>query len=714
MSPEISTLTTRRHQVFPVLEEPEVQRLMRFGEPRTFEPGDNLATAGRRSEGVMVILSGNVRVTRTDVSGVEEHIVTYGPRSFLGGLEQLAGRPSLVDARAVEAVTALVIAPERLRTLFVGEAALGERILRALILRRVLLLESSAGGPVIVGYADDRNVLRLEGFLRRNGHPQQTLDAAVDPGAKAIIERFHIDANELPVVLCPSGELLRNPTEDELASCLGLVSPLDPTRRYDVAVVGAGPAGLSAAVYAASEGLSVLVLDRHAFGGQAGASARIENYLGFPTGISGLALTARAYNQAQKFGVEMAIPRTVMRLECPGDSGSGMFSLRLTDNECVRARSVVVATGARYRRLEVENLTPFEGSSVHYWASPLEARLCAGQEVVVVGGGNSAGQAVVYLATVASTVWVLLRSQDLGAKMSSYLVERISGLENVEVVPRANIIALMGENGFLDAVRWRAGDLPEVQRQIHHLFLFIGADPNSSWLTDAGVALDSKGFVLTGGDLARQPLETSRAGIFAVGDIRSGSVKRVATAVGDGAQVVASLHQYLAGGDKPRAPPPGGQTLVVQATDLATAESTHNSFPRRKTLTESGMKTPKSGIDPAFVEKQRQYLLRLRASLVAAAEATESEEAEVKGDRTGGAMESEDDAQELDALERDGNLVVRGVERLERVDRALQKIAEGTYGLSDRSGEPIPRERLEAVPEALYTLSEEEVRERNR
>jgi len=563
MPPEISTLTTRRHQVFPVLEEAEVQRLARFGEPRSFESGEYLATAGRHSPGVMVILSGNVRVTRKDLVGVEEHIVTYGPRSFLGGLEQLAGRPSLVDARAVGPVTAIVIAPERLRTVFIGEAALGERVMRALILRRVLLLESSAGGPVIVGYADDRNVLRLEGFLRRNAHPQQTLDAATDPGAKAIIERFHIGVSDLPVVLCPNGELLRNPTEAELAACLGLVSPLDPSRIYDVAVVGAGPAGLSAAVYAASEGLSVLVVDRHAFGGQAGASARIENYLGFPTGISGIALTARAFNQAQKFGVEMAIPKTVTGLDCPCESSSGMFVLCLADDERVRARSVVVATGARYRRLAVENLPSFEGSSVHYWASPLEARLCAGQEVAVVGGGNSAGQAVVYLATVVSKVWLLLRGKDLAAKMSSYLVERIGGLENVEVVPQATISALEGANGFLEAVRWRNGDLTEVRRPIRHLFLFIGADPNSAWLTGGGVALDGKGFVLTGGEVGRRALETSRAGIFAVGDIRSGSIKRVATAVGDGAQVVASLHQYLATGDDRRVQPPGGQALVV-------------------------------------------------------------------------------------------------------------------------------------------------------
>ena len=543
MSPEISTITTRRHQMFPVLNEQELQRIKRFGELRTFEPGESLAAAGRRSAGVMVILSGSVKVFRRDVSGVEEHIVTYAPGGFLGGLEQLSGRPSLVDAVAEGAVSALVIAPDRLRTLFISEAVLGERILRALILRRMLLLEAGAGGPVIVGSPDDRDVLRLEGFLRRNAHPQQTLKAGVDPEANVLIERFHIEASELPVVLCPNGQLLRNPSEAELASCLGLVSTVDPQRVYDVTVVGAGPAGLSAAVYAASEGLSVLVLDRHAFGGQAGASSRIENYLGFPTGISGMALTARAYNQAQKFGVETAIPKTVVGL----DSNAGLFSLHLADEEVVRTRAVIVASGARYRELAVEDLASFEGSSVHYWASPLEGKLCAGQEIIVVGGGNSAGQAVVFLSSIVSKLWLLLRGKELASKMSSYLVNRIRGLENVEVVPEANITSLEGKHGSLEAVCWRQNGI-EVRRPIHHVFLFIGAEPNSSWLANAGVALDSRGFVLTGTEAGRRTLETSRAGIFAVGDIRSGSAKRVATAVGDGAQVVANLHEYLATG----------------------------------------------------------------------------------------------------------------------------------------------------------------------
>lgn len=548
-SSDASSVATRHHQMFPVLDAMQMERLRSFGEPRKFNTGENLASAGRHSEGVMVILGGSVSVSRRDVTGIEEHIVTYRRGGFLGGLEQLAGRPSLVDARADGAVSALVISPERLRSLLIHEASLGERILRALILRRVLLLEANAGGPVILGPANDRDVLRLQGFLRRNAHPQQTFNAVADPEAKVLIERFHIESTDLPVVLCPNGELLTNPTEAELARCLGLVSSVDPARVFDVTVVGAGPAGLSAAVYAASEGLSVLVLDRHAFGGQAGTSSRIENYLGFPTGISGLALTARAYNQAQKFGVEMAIPRTVTSVERATDSSSRPFSLALSEDETVRTRAIVVATGARYRRLSIEGLTPFEGSSIHYWASPLEARLCVAQEVVVVGGGNSAGQATVYLSTTASKVWLLLRGRHLSEKMSSYLVSRITSLENVEVVSEARISALEGEHGFLEAVCWRQRCQPEVRRRIHHLFLFIGAEPNSTWLSNAGIALDSRGFVLTGRELGCRPLETSRPGIFAIGDIRSGSPKRVAAAVGDGAQVVASLHEYLVNGD---------------------------------------------------------------------------------------------------------------------------------------------------------------------
>ncbi len=540
--------------MFPVMSPAELVRVRCFGDIRSYEDGDSLGKVGESGHGLAVILSGKVAIARRDPSGSLQPIVTPGPGAFTGELGQLAGRPSLVDGRAVGLVEALIIPPERLRALLVAEADLGERIMRALILRRVGLLETGAGGPVIIGRSEDGDVLRLEGFLRRNGHPQQTLSPETDPEAMALIERFHIDNAHLPMVLCPDGTLLRNPTENELARCLGLVGSIDPGRIYDVAVVGAGPAGLSAAVYAASEGLSVLVLDSLAFGGQAGASARIENYLGFPTGISGMALMARAYNQAQKFGVEMAIPDTVTGLVSAADEERGGVTLLLSNGERVRSRSLVIASGARYRRLDVTGLEAFEGSGVHYWASPLEAKLCAGQEVALVGGGNSAGQAVAYLSSQVSKVWLLLRGPDIAAHMSRYLVDRIRSQSNVEVVTQASISSLEGSNGRLEAVHWRQGaSSADIRRPIHHLFLFIGADPNTGWLPRSGVAVDAKGFVLTGQDagVGRTSLGTSRPGAFAVGDVRSGSIKRVATAVGEGAQVVAALHSFLAAAGRP-------------------------------------------------------------------------------------------------------------------------------------------------------------------
>jgi thioredoxin reductase (NADPH) len=491
----------------------------------------------------MIIFSGKVDVTYRESSGRLQTIVSHGPGDFIGELAQMSGRPALVDSIATEAVQALVIQPNRLRSLFVAEADLGERIMRALILRRVGLLETQAG-PVIVGQAENGDVLRLQVFLRRNGHPHRLIDPATDAEAKTLIERFHVDPEQLPIVLCQSGQLLRNPSEDELARCIGLVGPIDPARVFDVAVIGAGPAGLATAVYAASEGLSVLVLDCRAFGGQAGASARIENYLGFPTGITGLALMARAYNQAQKFGAEMAIPDQVNAL---GEDGNH-FVLRLADGERVTARAVVIASGARYRRLGVNNLDAFETSSVHYWASPLEAKLCSNQAVALVGAGNSAGQAAVYLASQGAKVKMIVRGADLGATMSRYLVDRIEGNANIEVIARASITSLEGHDGILETVRYRQASGEEKAEPIRHLFLFIGAEPNTDWLAGSDVALDAKGFVLTGADSGsdRHPLETNRRGVFAIGDVRANSVKRVAAAVGEGAQVVAALHSYLA------------------------------------------------------------------------------------------------------------------------------------------------------------------------
>ena len=549
MASRPSIIEQRGEQMLPVLDALEIERVRRFGECRSFAKGAALLTIGQVGPGLMVILSGRVDVTHVDKTGQRLSIVGHGPGEFVGELAQLAGRPALADVTAEEPVQALVIAPDRLRALLIAEAELGERIMRALIIRRVGLLETGSGGPIVVGRADNGNVLRLQIFLRRNGQPQQLLDPDIDTEAKALIERFHVDPGQLPIVLCPSGQLLRNPTEDELARCIGLVGPIDPNHIFDVAVVGAGPAGLAAAVYAASEGLSAIVLDARGFGGQAGASARIENYLGFPTGITGLALMARAYNQAQKFGAEMAIPDEVSALDVPNDDSSP-FVLRLRDGERVSTRSVVIASGAKYRRLAVAKLDEFEMTSVHYWASPLEAKLCAKQEIALVGAGNSAGQAAVYLASQAAKVWMLVRRPSLNETMSRYLVERIESLPNVEVVTGAQVSGLEGRNGVMEAVRWRVdGAGQDVQRPVRHLFLFIGAEPNTDWLAGSGVKLDAKRFVLTGADAGplRHALETSRRGVFAIGDVRATSIKRVAAAVGEGAQVVAALHASLAG-----------------------------------------------------------------------------------------------------------------------------------------------------------------------
>jgi len=548
--PTQPVILTRHPQMFPTLELSEIERVRRFGTVRSYGAGEPLVKAGDVGHGLTIILSGHVDITQHDESGRRVLIVTHGPGNFMGELAQLAGRPALVDGHAQGPVEALNIPPESLRALLISEAELGERVMRALILRRVGLLETGAGGPVIVGREENGDVLRLVGFLRRNGHPHQTLNPETDPEAKALIERFHVDPGQLPIVLCPSGQMLRNPSEVELARCIGMVGPIDPDRIYDVAIVGAGPAGLATAVYAASEGLSVLVLDCRAFGGQAGASARIENYLGFPTGIAGIALMARAYNQAQKFGAEMAIPDEVLSLDAASTTGDAQFTLRLSNNERATARSIVIASGARYRRIAVSNLEDFEGTSVHYWASPIETRLCTGQEVVVVGAGNSAGQAVVYLASYVEKVWLLVRGPSLQASMSRYLVDRISGLANVEVVLQAEISALEGHDRILEAVRWRGPSGKIVRRPVRHLFLFIGAEPNTDWLTSSRIALDPKGFVLTGGDVSAdgEALETSQRGVFAIGDVRSGSIKRVASAVGEGAQVVATLHRFLGEG----------------------------------------------------------------------------------------------------------------------------------------------------------------------
>ncbi|HWY14620.1 MAG TPA: FAD-dependent oxidoreductase [Rhizomicrobium sp.] len=539
------TIETRREQMFPTLDTSDLARARRFGEVRSWAKGERVMTAGETSPGMVVILSGEVAVAQHDAMGSHEAIVTHTPGSFMAELTSLSGSAALADGVAQSAIEAIVIPPPRLRDLMVQEADLGERIMRALILRRVALIESGYGGPVIIGRADDSDVLRLEGYLTRNGHPHQRLDPETDEAAQAV-ERYHVESDGLPIVLCPGGQMLRNPSENELARCLGLIKPIDEAKLYDVAIAGAGPAGLAAAVYAGSEGLSVLMLDCRAFGGQAGASARIENYLGFPTGITGMRLMARAFNQAQKFGVEMAIPEEIQRLRSGPDRE---FVLETARDQRIRARAVVIATGARYRRPNIANLAEFEGSHVHYWASPIEAKLCVNEEVALVGAGNSAGQAAVFLATHATKVWLLMRGRDLRASMSSYLVDRIAAQDNIEVLAETELAALEGENGHLDSVRWvHRPSGRETRRPVRHLFLFMGAEPNADWLASSGVEVDAKGFVRTNPELNRafRPMQTSWPGIFAIGDVRACSVKRVASAVGEGAQVVASIHAWLA------------------------------------------------------------------------------------------------------------------------------------------------------------------------
>ena len=501
VEPTQTLIATRGAQMFPVLTSDEMTRLRRFGETRRFHEGEALATVGQSGLGLVLILDGEVEISQHDEFGQRTHIVTHQRGSFMGELAQLSGRPSLVDAYALTNVEAVVLPPERLRALLIAEADLGERIMRALILRRVGLIESGAG-PIIIGPGDDADVLRLTNFLTRNGHPHQHLDPATDSCAATLVERFKVEVEELPIVLCPGGALLRNPPEGTLARCIGLVGPIDPDRLFDVIVIGAGPAGLATAVYAGSEGLSVLVLDCRAFGGQAGASARIENYLGFPTGISGMALMGRAFSQAQKFGVEMAIPDEVMKLEC----GRDPCRVQISTGEIAKARAVVIATGARYRRLDVERLEEFEGTSVHYWASPLEADLTVGHDVALVGGGNSAGQATVFLAGRARRVTLIAR-RPLSQTMSQYLIDRIQSLSNVDVVIGCEIAALEGSDGALEAVKWRdRGSGTEVRHPAKYLFSFIGAQPNTDWLAGSGLELDERGFLTDGRRGGRGPL----------------------------------------------------------------------------------------------------------------------------------------------------------------------------------------------------------------
>ncbi|KIO48545.1 thioredoxin reductase [Nitrosospira sp. NpAV] len=551
------SLESRRGQMFPRLTPTEIDRLRRFGTVRTWQPGEILFDPCTPGTGMFVLLSGHILITRKNGLGIEIPIIKSGPGSFTGEVGQLSGRPPLAYGRALEVVEALVIDPPSLRAVVVAEAELGERIMRAMILRRMGLIETGGGGPLLIGAPGGVGIVRLQGFLSRNGHPHLALDPALDSVAEDVMKLHQPHPDELPLVVCPDGTVLKCPTERELAHHLGLYIDLGPDHVYDVAIVGAGPAGLACAVYAASEGLSVLVLDTHAFGGQAGASARIENYLGFPTGISGQALTGRAYVQAQKFGAQMVVPVKVTSLDCTRFP----HALQLDCGVRVSAKTVVIATGAKYRRPAIPELEKYEGRGVYYWASPIEAALCGQEEVVLVGGGNSAGQAIVFLAGHAAHVHHLIRGAGLENSMSKYLIDRIGSLANVTLHRESEIVAIEGGEEGVSAVQWRHRQNGSVQTRLtRRIFLFVGADPNTEWLENCGVKLNDRGFVCTGLDLSpadyarsahskngRRPLqlETSVPGIFAIGDARADSTKRVAAAVGDGAAVVSQLHTLL-------------------------------------------------------------------------------------------------------------------------------------------------------------------------
>jgi thioredoxin reductase (NADPH) len=546
------TLGSRRHQMFPQLTDAEITRISRFGTPRRYRRGERLFAAGEPGPGMFVVLKGTVVISQRDGLGHVVPIASQGPGHFLAEVSQLSGRHALVDGYAEEDVETLLVPPEQLRALIIAEADLGERIVRALILRRVGLIEAGASGPVLIGEPQSPEVLRLQTFLKRNGYPHHAVDAKHDDAAAAMFEQYGTGAAQV-LVICPNGSVLLNPSEEVLGRCLGMLDTAARDELFDVVVVGAGPAGLATAVYAASEGLRVVVLDCRSFGGQAGASARIENYLGFPTGISGQALAGRAFVQAQKFGAEIMIPAQAAALDCTRAGRDGDLTLTLTDGRKLRSRTVVIASGARYRRPDVPRLAEFEGRGVWYWASALEAKMCAQSEVALVGGGNSAGQAAVFLAEHASNVHVLVRGPGLAASMSRYLIDRIDATPNIELHPYTQLTGLHGDSlGGLAAVTWRNSQTAlEDQRPIRHLFLFVGADPETNWLDGCSVARDSHGFVLTGKACSSvapgaTPLESNVPGVFAVGDVRSGSVKRVGGAIGEGAAVVALIHQYLA------------------------------------------------------------------------------------------------------------------------------------------------------------------------
>ncbi|WP_420873951.1 FAD-dependent oxidoreductase [Paraburkholderia azotifigens] len=540
-----AALEQRRPQMYPRLSDADVERVRRFGMVESWKGGETMFRAGEPGLGIRIILRGHVLLTRRDALGQSKFLAELGEGQFLGETAQLTGKPYLVDGYAINDVCAILVSPARVRTLLIEEAQLGEIIMRALILRRAELVQEGSG-PVLIGPATDTKTLALEGFFRRVNHPYRVVDTDSDAETVSVLSKLPDWRESTPIVVLPDGAILRCPDEAALAARLGLLPELTPTKIFDVAIVGAGPAGLATAVYAASEGLSVIVFDSYGAGGQAAASARIENYLGFPAGISGQALAYRAFMQAVKFGAEISIPSEILKLEC----AASPLAVHLSDGRLVHAHSVVIASGASYRRPDIRGLDLETEKGVYYWASSVEAKLCLGSEVVLVGGGNSAGQAIVYLSNYASHVHVLVRREGLEESMSRYLIDRVMALRNVTIHARVTIESASTDEDGLCGLTVKA-DGRNAAIATRHLFLFTGADPNTRWLRECEVEVDDRGFVLTKAAASSDPsgclsFQTNVPGVFAIGDVRSSSIKRVSAAVGEGAAVVSEIHAMLA------------------------------------------------------------------------------------------------------------------------------------------------------------------------
>ncbi|HWC96345.1 MAG TPA: FAD-dependent oxidoreductase [Candidatus Sulfopaludibacter sp.] len=541
---------TAEKEMFPCLDEAQIARLLPCGTRRSVKAGEIVFEQGNDTHGVFVVLSGALEIVGVSSGNGDATVLrVIGQGTFTGEVNQLSGRRSLVRCQAREDSELLEIDREALRHVMQTDVAIGEIFLRAFVLRRVFLISHEVGDAILIGSGHSADTLRLRAFLARNGHPHTYVDVERDADFQTVLDHFGVQISDIPVLVCRNDLILRNPSNADAAACFGLNAGVDEGGVYDLIVVGAGPAGLAAAVYGASEGLQVLVLEGNAPGGQAGSSSRIENYLGFPLGISGQELTNRAFVQAEKFGAQIMVARGANALHC----SHPVYTLDLEDGGTVRARTVIIAAGARYRKLGLANLAQFEGVGVYYGASRVEADLCGNEEIVVVGGGNSAGQAALYLAGNGRHVYLLVRGPGLSETMSRYLIARIEACTDITVKTRTEITELEG-NDHLERVHWRDGQSGETEvHPIRHVFSMTGASPNSSWLKDC-LALDPKQFIKTGTDLgeewsqSRSPymLETSRPGVFAVGDIRSGSVKRVASAVGEGSMAVQFVHKVLA------------------------------------------------------------------------------------------------------------------------------------------------------------------------